>query len=60
MAVSLKFCKNLSENKVLTISKHTTGETTKCALNESSGIFVVVGFNFQCFPKEFHCIMFLH
>lgn len=39
VAVSLKFCKNLSENKVLTISKHTTGETTICVVDESNGIY---------------------
>lgn len=39
VAVSLKFCKNLSENKVLTISKHTTGETVICAVADSNGIY---------------------
>lgn len=39
VAVSLKFCKNLSENKVLTISKLTTGETPICAVDESNGIY---------------------
>lgn len=38
MAVSLKFCKNLSENKALTISKHTTGETIICAVDDSNDI----------------------
>lgn len=45
MAVSLKFCKNLSENKVLTISKHTTGESTICAIDENNDINFVV---FSC------------
>lgn len=39
MAVSLKFCKNLSENKVLTILKHTTGETIVCVLDDSHDIY---------------------
>lgn len=39
VAVSLKFCKNLSENKALTISKHTTGETVMCAVDDSKGIY---------------------
>lgn len=39
MAVSLKFCKNLSENKALIISKHTTGETIICAVDDSNGVY---------------------
>lgn len=38
MAVSLKFCKNLSGNKALTISKHTTGEAIICAVDDSNYI----------------------
>lgn len=39
VAVSLKFCKNLSENKALTISKHTTGEATLSTVNECNDIY---------------------
>lgn len=39
VAVSLKFCKNLSENKALIISKHTTGETIKCTVDDSNGVY---------------------